>query len=786
MKIERGFLLSLYVSLALAVGALAYATAASYSSTALVLGGPFVALFVLAFFAEGRWTLNKFWTKVVPLVIAAGAGLYFANVLIHVPPGERQTASAYVVAFERSPPVLFALLIAFLYLPKSAMRYWLLQGFGFTMAILAAALESDFLLGFFLVAYLVSSLWTLACFFLYREQSAARPPVQSVRPAEPPSVPPAATVLPWCWLGLVQAGRRTLALGVVAIVLYVFLPRHIAASWEEHLFRSPLLQSGLGDALIDLNRGGTIHANRAVAFEVEAHTADGKPKLDLDAASRWRAKILTHYEHGRWQPPAERPWRLQDPHAEGPDVELPDVGPDRYVLTFHSPVRLKRLPVVAEPFATSPGEPAPVVFTFPRGGSQLRGMWQTDGELAGHPKLYERRCTTYRQVMRPGAPAGTALGGEPDGAYIDTHCQTPELPALKRWTDQLLQRLVDQRQLTAADIRPDVAGRLPTASHEKIARALENHLLNSAEYTYSLELSRDDRGADPVVDFLCNVKRGHCERFASGLALMLRCEGIPARIVTGFRGAENFNNGWYHVRHSNAHSWVEVLVQRRIGEWRWLTFDPTPGEDQANANLTGLGRWWRDFRQGGGSFWRSYVVEFSGEEQQTLQADLLSRLGVGATTPPAPTSAAPEPEESWGVLEWAATITIALALFLLVRRLRGWWQAPPKPAPKPEVAFYARFLKLLARRCDWEPGAAQTAQEFADTIARRLQEDPATAPLADLPPAIAALFYRARYSGRPLTETEIQTVELQLAELDKVLREWDPVPATVANEPVGA
>jgi hypothetical protein len=783
MKIERGFLLSLYVNLALAVGALAYATAANYSSTALVLGGPFVALFVLAFFAEGRWTLNRFWTKVVPLIIiAASAGLYFANVLIHVPPGERLTASAYVVAFERSPPVLFALLIAFLYLPKSAMQYWLLQAFGFAMASLAAALESDFLLGFFLVAYLVSSLWTLACFFLYREQSAARPPV-------PGAVAPrlAIGVLPWRWLGLLQAGRRALALGIVAIVLYIFLPRHIAASWEERLFRSPFLQLGPGDSLMDLNRAGTIRTSRAVAFEVEAHTADGKPKLDLDPAIRWRAKVLTHYEHGRWQAPAGRTLPLRNAGLDDHRAALPDVGPDQYVLTFHSHVRLKRLPVVAEPLATSPGEPAPVVFVF-RSGIQLRSVWQPDGELVGHPELQDRRyCNTYKQVMRPGASAGTALGGEPDGAYIDTHCQTPELPALKRWTDQLLQRLVDQRQLKPADIEPDAAGRLPAASHEKIARALENHLLNSGEYTYSLELSRDDRGADPVVDFLANVKRGHCERFASGLALMLRCEGVPARIVTGFRGAENFNNGWYHVRHSNAHSWVEVLVQRRIGEWRWLTFDPTPGDEQTNANLTGLGRWWRDFRQGGGSFWRSYVVEFSGEEQQTLQADLLSRLGVGGTNPPAPTtSAAPEPEESWGALEWATTITIALALILLARRLRRWWQRPPKAAPKPEVAFYFRFLKLLARRCDWEPGAAQTAQEFADTIARRLQEDPATAPLADLPPAIATLFYRARYSGRPLTETEIQTVESQLAELDKVLREWDPLPVTVANEPVGA
>src|SRR5262249_15687115 len=71
MKIERGFLLSLYVNLALAVACLACATASSYPVAAWVGAGPFAALFVLAFFFEGRWSLNTFWSNVVVLVLAA-------------------------------------------------------------------------------------------------------------------------------------------------------------------------------------------------------------------------------------------------------------------------------------------------------------------------------------------------------------------------------------------------------------------------------------------------------------------------------------------------------------------------------------------------------------------------------------------------------------------------------------------------------------------------------------------------------------------------------------------
>lgn len=791
MKIERGFLLSLYVNLALAVACLAYVTAASYATAALILGGPFVALFLLAYYSEGRWTLNTFWSTVIPLFVAAGAGLYFGDSLIHV----RQIASTIILTLERSPPFLFVALIAILFRPKTVVIYWMLQGLGFTMAILAAALESDFLLGFLLAAYLVSSLWTLGCFFLYREQNGARRPGRATQPeiaadstshaGLTPSRSPGNGELPWRWLGVPQAVRRALAISLAAVVLYVLTPRQPVGSVEETLFRSPLLQSGLGDALIDLNRGGTIRSNRAVAFEVEAHSAVGQPKLDLDPNTRWRAKVLTHYEGGRWQVPAGRPRPLArlDPADTG---GLPDLGPDQYNLTFHFPARLKRLPVVAEPIAAPPGGAMPIIFTF-RSGTNLPAVWHSDGELGGPPELHERRyaCNTYRQAMLPGAKPELALPREPDAAYIDYHCQAPELPGLKAWSDQLLERFVEEQRLNPADIRPDAGGRLPAASHEKVARVLEAYLVASGEFTYSLELARDDRRADPVVDFLCNVKQGHCERFASGLALMLRAQGVPARIVTGFRGAENLNNGWYHVRHSHAHSWVEVLVQRRVGEWQWLSFDPTPGDDQANAGLTGLGRWWREFRQGGGSFWRNYVVEFGGEEQATLTTDVLSRLGMQGQTPAAK-PAAPEPEESWTALPWAAALSIAVGLVLLVRRLRRWRQAPPSARPQPELAFYFRFLKLLARRCDWEPGAAQTALEFARTIAERLCKNPATAPLAHVPLVVVQLFYHARYSGRPLTEEQVQTIETQLAALDQILREWDRDLGTVANEPARA
>ena len=74
--------------------------------------------------------------------------------------------------------------------------------------------------------------------------------------------------------------------------------------------------------------------------------------------------------------------------------------------------------------------------------------------------------------------------------------------------------------------------------------ALTDYLSSSGHYQYTLDLRREDNDLDPAADFLCNVKEGHCELFATALALMLRSCGIPCRMVVGYRGDENLQGGW--------------------------------------------------------------------------------------------------------------------------------------------------------------------------------------------------------------------------------------------------
>lgn len=103
-------------------------------------------------------------------------------------------------------------------------------------------------------------------------------------------------------------------------------------------------------------------------------------------------------------------------------------------------------------------------------------------------------------------------------------------------------------------------------SKEEIVINLMNFLKN---YEYSLKGL--PKGNDPIDDFIFNTKRGNCEYFATTMALMLRINGIHSRVVGGFRGGSyNIFGGYYLVRASDAHLWVEAWI-----DGVWMRYDPS-------------------------------------------------------------------------------------------------------------------------------------------------------------------------------------------------------------------
>ncbi len=83
-----------------------------------------------------------------------------------------------------------------------------------------------------------------------------------------------------------------------------------------------------------------------------------------------------------------------------------------------------------------------------------------------------------------------------------------------------------------------------------------------SDFRYARAFSRVG-GPDPAIDFLFGNRVGHCEYFATGMALVARAAGIPARFVAGYRVGEQSPFGYYVVRERNAHAWVEAWVPGR-------------------------------------------------------------------------------------------------------------------------------------------------------------------------------------------------------------------------------
>jgi hypothetical protein len=77
----------------------------------------------------------------------------------------------------------------------------------------------------------------------------------------------------------------------------------------------------------------------------------------------------------------------------------------------------------------------------------------------------------------------------------------------------------------------------------------------------------------PYATFLFDTRAGCCQHFAGAMAVLLRFNGIPARVAVGFRTGKRVSHETYAVGTNDAHSWVEAYFPN-VG---WVPFDPTPG-----------------------------------------------------------------------------------------------------------------------------------------------------------------------------------------------------------------
>lgn len=704
---------------------------------------PYLAVVLAAFWLEGRWVLPVWAANLLGVPIVVGSSWFVVSQLrdIHSP------LSSLVFPLSLVPytgPFLMALLAVQLFRPRGRSEFWLLQGMGLLQVTLGCVLAAGPTFGLLMAAYLASAVGCLVLRYLTAPGTEGPPPS-------------------WYWLaGFVV--RFAVGGGALALAFFLVTPRAEGPAWDPFQrfgSRRPSyvrLESGFAEE-INLNGTATIEQSREVAFTIAALEADGRPKLDLSPETRFRGAVLDRYDDGVWIKLSR--YKTSAGFAlSRPQGTLPNFGPQQFYVDFEvrpeqaggmfvaEPVRLgppgdQRLPVVA----LGVSDRAPALFF-----ENLQSNTLLPAVVA------VRNDYRYRQVIGPTERPDCVPAEIREANYV-AQLTLQSLPNLEKWTAELLDRLArDSRRGIPRDalrLDPDWPNRMyviPPRYWEAVARGLSNYLAASNEYSYSLEQRRVNLAIDPVEDFLFNVKVGHCERYASALILMLRTQGIPCRLIKGFRGVEAHGGGVYAVRQNMAHAWVEVLLDRPEGAsppFEWLTLDPTPATELVRGTA-GMAEWWQDQKSAGASFWQRLIVGYNAKNQ----ADVLSAVA---------------PTKSWGeatveALPYLLAVVGAALLSAAVwlRRRRGRRAAAPRFAV---VAVYARLLQLLARRGRLRRAAGQTPREFAATAAAWLRGRPVTAAWADLPSHIVDLFYRIRFGGEAPDDAEVAALQARLDQL---------------------
>ena len=96
-----------------------------------------------------------------------------------------------------------------------------------------------------------------------------------------------------------------------------------------------------------------------------------------------------------------------------------------------------------------------------------------------------------------------------------------------------------------------------------------------ANITYNDQIEAVPDGIEPVHYTLFVSKEAYCNYYASAMAVMLRSQGVPARIASGFsRGSFDSESLSYRINASNAHTWVEAYFP----DYGWIQFEPTASD----------------------------------------------------------------------------------------------------------------------------------------------------------------------------------------------------------------
>lgn len=378
-----------------------------------------------------------------------------------------------------------------------------------------------FFLGFFLVLthflysqslltglWLLGAVWGLLTALVLAHMPVGRPPLRRA--------------------GAVAARAALLGLPVMA-ALFLLFPR-IGPLWG--LPQDAAGRTGLSGSL-RLGGVASIADDDSVALRVRFFGPQPRPDQLY-----FRGPVLSNFDGREWT-------RLVPnfPVQQRPRLNLQLGGePLRYEMTVE-PSQLPLLPLLE----MTPDRPdsAPSIEGWLL---TLRsdGQWQTD-----RPLIERQRVEATAWLQHQHGPRADVLGLR-DLVDLPPNAN----PRTLQWAAQLR-------------ARPDLAA----ADARTLANAVLMHI-RTGGFFYTLEPGTYSTapGSHAIDEFWFDRKLGFCEHFASAFVVVMRAMDVPARIVTGYQGADDrLQDGYLVVRQRNAHAWAEIW-QSGVG---WVRVDPT-------------------------------------------------------------------------------------------------------------------------------------------------------------------------------------------------------------------
>ncbi len=225
------------------------------------------------------------------------------------------------------------------------------------------------------------------------------------------------------------------------------------------------------------------------------------------------------------------------------------------------------------------------------------------GELAGrnYPALpYNYKVST--RIFLPGAEL-------PPGMEEDTRKVSFWLEGVSEYRYMALPLKKISERLRA------LVNRLTEGKNSDLEKALALRDYLRENIPYKLYSDPIPEGRECADYFIFELKTGHCEYYATALAVMARLAGLPSRVATGFSpGNYNTLTNQFEVYEYHAHAWTQIFVEDR----GWLTLDATPPQSLVSRTTpAGIGT----LRDPFGDEWKMTPPELT-EKTQTYAKEL--------------------------------------------------------------------------------------------------------------------------------------------------------------------